>query len=85
MKHLATPAFWHCYRQLPPEVRQLADKNFVLLQQGPNHPSLHFKRIDDFWSVRVGLHYWALARVRSEGAVWFWIGHHSEYDRLLKG
>ena len=32
VNHFATPDFWFCYRQLPPEVRNLADKNFALIQ-----------------------------------------------------
>lgn len=84
MNHFATPDFWYCYRHLPPEVQQLADKNFALLQQDPNHPSLRFKKIGGYWSVRVGLRYRALARARAEGAVWFWIGPHREYEWLLK-
>ena len=47
------------------------------------HPSLHFKRIGRFWSVRIGLHYRALAVQDGEDIVWFWIGHHAEYDRLI--
>lgn len=85
MNHFATPGFWYHYRQLLPEVQELANKNFALLQQDPHHPSLRLKKIDSFWSARVGLHYRALARDRAEGLVWFWIGHHSEYERLLKG
>jgi hypothetical protein len=72
------------YRQLPEDVRELADKNFSLLRQDPHHPSLRLKKVGPFWAARVGLHYRALARDRKEGLVWFWIGHHSEYDRLLK-
>jgi hypothetical protein len=51
----------------------------------PHHPSLRLKKVGLFWSVRVGLPYRALARDRAEGLVWFWIGYHSQYDRLLKG
>lgn len=47
------------------------------------NPPLHFKKIGRFWSVRVGLHYRALAVEDEEGLVWFWIGHHSEYDDLI--
>jgi hypothetical protein len=85
MNHFATPDFWFCYRQLQPEIQDLADKNFALLRENPTHPSLRLKRIDSFWSARVGLRHRALARDRAEGLVWFWIGHHSEYERLLKG
>jgi len=61
----------------------LADKNFELLKADPRHPSLRFKRIGKYRSVRVGLRYRALAVETSEGLAWFWIGSHSDYDRLL--
>lgn len=83
MKHFASPQFWRYYRQLPPEVRALADKNFKLLKADSKHPSLHFKKIDRLWSVRVGVHYRALGLDKPEGVVWFWIGSHADYDKLL--
>ena len=83
MKHFASPQFWRHYHQLPAEVRALADKNFQLLKANPNHPSLHLKKIARLWSVRVGAHYRALGLDKPEGIVWFWIGSHADYDRLL--
>ncbi len=83
MKHFASPQFWRHYRQLSPEVRALADKNFQLLKADPKHPSLHFKKIGSLWSVRVGAHYRALGLDRPNGIVWFWIGSHADYDKLL--
>lgn len=86
MRHFALPRFWQHYRQLPEETRRLADKNFALLQADPQHTSLHFKRVGrtrQLWSVRIGIHYRALAVEKPEGIVWFWIGTHAEYDRLL--
>jgi hypothetical protein len=35
-------------------------------------------------SVRVGLHYRALAVQIPEGLLWFWIGTHDEYQRMIK-
>lgn len=84
MNHCATPEFWFLYRQLPPQVRELADKNFALLQHDAAHPSLRLKQIGALWSARVGLYYRVLARERAEGLVWFWIGHHRHYDRWLR-
>ena len=84
VNHFATPDFWNCYHQLPRDVRALADKNFALLRQDPYHPSLRLKKVKSYWSTRVGLHYRALARDRPNALVWFWIGHHSEYDQILK-
>ena len=84
MNHFTTPDFWQLYNALPIEVRELADKNFALLKEDPNHPSLHFRRVGNFWSVRIGIHYRALATEREEGHLWFWIGSHAEYDALLR-
>jgi len=83
MRHRANPRFWRCYRQLPQEVQRLADESYQLLRQNPRHPSLHFKRTGRFWSVRVGLHYRALAVQRENEIVWFWVGPHAEYNRLI--
>lgn len=83
MTHYATPAFWAAYRELPDEVQRLADKNFALLKENSRHPSLRLKKVGAFWSARVGRNYRAVARDRAEGLVWFWIGPHEEYDRLI--
>jgi hypothetical protein len=71
MKHFATPEFWFHYRRLPANVQQLAVKNFALLQQDSQHPSLRLKKTGIYWSARVGLHYRVLAKERTEGLVWF--------------
>ncbi len=84
MRHFASPAFWAAYRNLPETIRGLADKNFALLKSDPRHPSLHFKQIGRFHSVRVGLRHRALAVDVDEGLLWFWIGSHADYDALVK-
>lgn len=86
MNHFTLRRFWRHYRQLPQEVRDLADKCFESLKTDPRHPSLHFKKLGtkkQLWSVRVGGHYRALAVEKPRGIVWFWIGTHAEYDTLL--
>ncbi len=83
MKHFATPDFWKAYETLPVHVRRLADSNYQLLKTNPRHPSLHFKRVGRFWSVRVGLRFRALGVEAPDGMVWFWIGSHAEYDKLI--
>lgn len=84
MAHRATKHFWHCYDALSAEVQKVADENHEILEADPRHPSLHYKKIGRFWSVRVGAHHRALAVEDGEDTVWFWIGNHAEYDRLLK-
>ena len=85
MRHRASPRFWVCYHALPSEVKLHADRCFELLKAEPRHPSLHFKRIGNFWAARVGLRYRALA-VEGVGddLIWVWIGSHADYDQLLR-
>ncbi|MGA1802395.1 hypothetical protein [Rhizobium sp. HT1-10] len=83
MRHFATPDFWHAYEALPVSVQKLADQNFELLKTNPRHPSLHFKRAGRFWSARVGLSWRALAVENTDAMIWFWIGSHADYDKLL--
>ena len=84
MKHFANPSFWSEYENLPKSIQDIADKNYELLKANPKHPSLHFKKVGSYWSVRVGLRYRALA-VESDGdLIWFWVGSHAAYDKLIK-
>jgi hypothetical protein len=82
--HRTTPQFWKRFDALPTQVQQLARKNFTLLQRDPRHPSLQFKRLGNYWSARVGLHYRALALEDGPDHVWVWIGTHAEYDTLIR-
>lgn len=84
MSHFTTSRFWSCYNDLPEELRKQADKQFALLKQDPMHPSLRFKKVGRFRSVRVDAGYRALAVEDGEDFVWFWIGAHREYERLIK-
>ncbi len=80
----AVAEFWDRYDALSESVRVLADKQYSLFRVNPFHPSLRFKQIGSFCSVRVNLDYRALARRNEFNLVWFWIGAHDEYDRLAK-
>ncbi len=83
MNHHAAPDFWACYRSLPVEVQALADRCFELLKADVRHPSLHVKKVGRYWSVRVGLHYRAIAVEVPDGLLWFWIGTHADYDQMM--
>ena len=71
------------FYELLREVQDIARENYKLLKADPYHPSLHFKRIGDDWSVRVGRRYRALATEIENGLLWGWIGSHAEYDRII--
>jgi len=84
LRHSRSPSFRRGYQDLPRDIQRLADKAFEMLKSDPHHPSLHFKKAGRYRSVRIGLHYRALAVEAPDGLVWFWIGSHAEYDSLIK-
>jgi hypothetical protein len=56
--------------------------------ENPSHPGLRFKRLGTelpLWSVRVSDSYRAVG-IRSDDDViiWFFIGTHADYDKLLR-
>ena len=56
-----------------------------MFTQDPFHPSLHFKQVkheEDTWSARVGIGYRVLGIREKDRVTWFWIGSHSDYDKL---
>ncbi len=83
MIHFASPSFWSAYETLPSSVQRIAERNYEILKLNPKHPSLHFKRIEHYWSVHVGINYRALAVEVEDGLLWFWIGSHAKYDKLI--
>ena len=83
MKHRASAKFWQFHARLPENIRQLAGESFEKLKHDPRYPSLHFKKVGRYWSARVGIHYRAVAVEDGDDVVWFWIGHHSEYDQII--
>jgi hypothetical protein len=85
LSHHASTRFWRHFESLPPEIQQLAHENFELLKSNPRHPSLQFKRVGSYWSVRIGRTYRALGIDSPDGILWFWIGLHEEYKRLIRG
>lgn len=85
MKHLTNSKYWKAYHALPPQAKKIADKNLQLLKSNMRYPSLHFKKIDKLYSVRIGLDYRALGADSKDktGIIWFWIGGHDEYNKLI--
>jgi hypothetical protein len=87
LKSRATPRFWAAYRALPDGVQDQARKAYRLFSENPAHPSLQFKKVNDrgpVYSARIALDYRALGVLNDAAMVWFWIGSHADYDRLLR-
>ena len=85
MIYKTTHKFWDYYRRLPQEIQNRADKQFELLKQNPEHPSLQLKKAQrgTYWSVRVNDDYRALAIEEDGVMTWVWIGKYGEYDRRI--
>lgn len=81
--HRTTPRFWKCYEALPGTIQRSADRCYEQLRSNPSHPSLHLKRVGKYWSVRASETYRALGLDFDNGILWFWIGPHAEYERLI--
>ncbi len=84
MNHYTSPSFWENYKELPVEVQKLADKNFQIMKKNFKHPSLHLKKVKNYYSARIGIRYRALAVEIEEVLLWFWIGSHFDYDQIVK-
>ena len=87
MNSHATERFWSLYNQLPSDIRQRANKAYRLWVRDPNNRGIDFKRVHaqkPVYSARIGLHYRAIGILEGDTIIWFWIGSHEEYDRLLK-
>jgi hypothetical protein len=88
VKSQATSRFWDLLRLLPREVQEQARETYRIFMLNPRHPSLQFKRVSQarpVYSVRISRDYRAVGILQGEGIVWFWIGNHQDYDRLLAG
>lgn len=87
MKSVTTTGFWKCYDTLPEDVQHRADRVYELWQINPQAHGLYFKRVGTqrpIYSVRIDRGHRALGMLEGEAILWFWIGPHDEYMRMLK-
>ena len=87
MNSRTTRRFRELLAALPAHVRQQAQEAYRLFQGNPAHPGLHFKQVHKnppIYSARVGIGYRAVGALDGNTIIWFWIGSHADYDRLLE-
>ncbi len=87
MTSYTTASFWKAYNALPQDIQKQAKASYKLFVQNPYHPSLHFKRVHtkkEVYSVRANLEYRAVGMRDDDEIVWFRIGIHGDYEKLLK-
>ncbi len=87
MNSRTTRQFRRLVAILPPKARKQARSTNRLFQKNWVHPGLHLKQVlpkPPTYSVRVGISYRAVDVLNGDTIVWYWIGTHAEYDKLLK-
>lgn len=87
MKSRTTTQFRKLFADLPKQVQQQARTAYRQFQEDPNYPSLCFKKVHPelpIYSARISKNYRAVGQVDGDTVIWFWIGSHAEYDRLLR-
>ena len=86
MKSRTTAKFRKAFANLPDSVQKQARQAYRQFQQDTFHPSLRFKQVHPtlpIYSARVSKTYRAVGQRDGDTMVWFWIGSHAEYDKLL--
>jgi hypothetical protein len=82
-----TAAFRELLATAPATIQLKARNAYRLWADNPLHPSLRYKKVHDalpVYSVRIDLDWRALGILEQGEMIWFWIGPHSEYEKLLK-
>src|SRR5688572_15119098 len=80
MNSSVAPEFWDWFNRLHPDIQERARKQYALWLQNHTHPSLHFKKVGRFWSVRIDDNHRALGIESSGTILWFFIGPHAAYE-----
>ena len=86
MNSRTTRRFREALAALPADVRRQARAAYRLFRENPEHPSLRFKKVHParpVYSVRITRDHRAVGLRNGAEIVWFWIGSHDEYQRLL--
>ncbi len=84
-QHIRNPDFIALVQKLPQNIQRRAAKQVQLLQENPLYPSLKFKKVSvGLWSIRITDNYRALGYEEDGQIIWYWIGTHSEYERMLR-
>ena len=86
MESKTTRQFRDALNSLPTDIQKRARATYSLFRENPNHPSLRFKKVhatEPVYSARVTLDYRAVGMIQDDVIIWFWIGTHADYERLL--
>jgi hypothetical protein len=86
VKSHANSRFYKALSRLPLSVRQAARDAYKQFTKDPYHPSLHFKQVHPskpIYSVRINIDYRAVGVRQEDTVIWFWIGSHADYNKMI--
>ena len=86
LKSVITDKFRKAFAKVPHNIQEKARQSYQLWKSNHHHPGLHFKQIhkqQPIYSVRIGLSYRAIGIIESDTIIWFWIGSHEDYNKLI--
>lgn len=86
MKSRTTAKFRKAFADLPEQAQQQARGAYRQFKKDPWHSSLRFKQVHrelPIYSARISKNYRAVGQRDGDSIVWFWIGTHADYDKLL--
>jgi hypothetical protein len=86
MNSRTTRRFRRLFAALPAHIQRQGREAYRLFRENPNHPGLHFKQVHAHpptYSARIGISYRAAAVLDGDTAIWFWIGSHADFDKML--
>jgi len=78
--------FRDAFQKLPEHIRRKAKEAYRLFKQDPYHKSLKFKQVHPtkpIYSVRIGRDHRAVGTKQDQEIIWFWIGSHEDYNKLI--
>jgi len=81
-----TARFRQAFSNLPQPIQRQVREAYRKFQQNPSHPSLRFKKVHPelpIYSVRISSNYRAIGQLDGDTVIWFWVGSHAEYDKLI--
>ena len=86
MKSRTTAQFRKSFADLPGQVQEQTRAAYRQFKENPSHPSLRFKKVHPelpIYSARISKNYRAVGQLDEDTVIWFWVGSHAEYDKLL--
>jgi hypothetical protein len=86
VKSQTTAQFRQLFAELPEQVQEQTRNAYRQFKKDPSYPSLRFKKVHPqlpIYAARINKSYRAVGQLDGDMVIWFWVGSHTDYDKLL--